>query len=153
MPTPLELIPSTTSPEPSPTSKASLQPQLYQPSRAAIARMHALELEGRLEACFAYCECGCRVLKRLVSYMVSIAIFIFTSLVVRLGLLIVAGVALYYSFLVGKRKWVPKINRQETKCHRHTLILFKHNTAQPWEDLRRKGSKASRWEGGFRRME
>ncbi|EWM22757.1 hypothetical protein Naga_100516g2 [Nannochloropsis gaditana] len=104
MPTPLELIPSTTSPEPSPTSKASLQPQLYQPSRAAVARMHALELEGRLEACFTYCECGCRVLKRLVSYMVSIAIFIFTSLVIRLGLLIVAGVALYYSFLLSLGK-------------------------------------------------
>lgn len=107
MPTPLDLmIPSTTSPESSPThAKSQLRPQLsLQPSRAAVARMHALEMEGYLDVVLTYFECIGRLLKRLVSYAITIVTFLYTSLIIRLGLVVVSAVVLYYYALVSEGK-------------------------------------------------
>jgi hypothetical protein len=107
MPTPLELmIPSTTSPESSPThAKSHLKPQLSrEPSRAAVARMQAIEMEGYLDVFFTYVECIGRLLKRLFSYAISIMTFLYTSIVIRLGLVVVSAIVIYYYVLVSDHK-------------------------------------------------
>ncbi|GAB5029424.1 Hypothetical protein NocV09_00100390 [Nannochloropsis oceanica] len=124
MPTPLELmIPSTTSPESSPThAKSQLKPQLSrEPSRAAVARMQAIEMEGYLDVFFTYMECIGRLLKRLVSYAISIMTFLYTSIVIRLGLVLVSAIVIYYYVLLGLGK-ISGVN--DPKLHEYFSANF-----------------------------
>jgi len=62
--------------------------------------MHALEMEGYLDVFLTYVECIGRLLKRLVSYAITIVTFLYTSIIIRLGLVVVSAVVIYYYALV-----------------------------------------------------
>jgi len=62
--------------------------------------MQALEMEGYLDVFLTYVECIGRLLKRLVSYAITIVTFLYTSIIIRLGLVVVSAVVIYYYALV-----------------------------------------------------
>ena len=103
--------------------------------------MHALEMEGYLDVFLTYVECIGRLLKRLVSYAISIITFLYTSIIIRLGLVVVSAVVLYYYALVSGLGEVDAAagskGRSETG-RKLTFLINQLITVGPGQDFRRK---------------
>jgi hypothetical protein len=112
--------------------------------------MHAIEMEGYLDVLLTYVECIGRLLKRLVSYAISIITFLYTSIIIRLGLVVVSAVVIYYYALVSAHERRNSAEREKGKSEMGIKLTLNQSiihtiTVGPGQDLRRERPQATRY--------